>query len=55
MGDVETMSKTGQEKKKIRKRVNASSKKQKKPKKKVTVEDNKPIDEAIIEKMVSKV
>eukprot|EP00092_Neocalanus_flemingeri_P013638 GFUD01014709.1.p1 GENE.GFUD01014709.1~~GFUD01014709.1.p1 ORF type:complete len:221 (+),score=70.16 GFUD01014709.1:66-728(+) len=53
MGDVETMSKKGQETKKIRKRVNASTKKQKKPKKKVRVEDDVQVNEAIIEKMVT--
>ena len=52
MGDVETLSKKGQETKKIRKRVNAAGKKTKKPKKKVTVVDNEPFDEAVIEKMV---
>ena len=52
MADVETLSKKSQETKKIRKRVNATTKKPKKSKKKVKVAGEDPLDEATIEKMV---
>ena len=43
MGDVETLSKKGQESKKVRKRVNAGGKKQKKPRKKEVEVDEKTV------------
>ena len=43
MGDVETLSKKGQETKKIRKRVNAGGKRHKKPRQKV-----EKLDETIV-------
>ena len=54
MGDVEALSKKGQESKKIRKRVNAAGKKPKKAKKKVAAVENEETLEKMVKKTINK-
>ena len=55
MADAETLSKKKKETKKIRKHVTSSNAKPKKGKKKVELAKSEELDEANIEKMVSRI